>query len=249
MSGNSKSKSSWVSALSWPEIEQRIESGAGAVLPVGACAKEHGLHLPMNTDYLQAKWLADKLALKSNLLIWPVVSYGYYPAFTDFPGSVTLRETTFSSMIKDIVTSIFSTGVARLALLNTGISTIKPLDQIGTQYGGELKLINVYAGRLFRKVSSEIIDQSAGGHADETETSIMLAIDKKLVNMGQASGSLQACLQPGVLSRNNKQSSNYTPTGACGAPHLATLEKGSALLRAMLVDIDNQLNEFGFQAY
>ena len=249
MSNISKVNSSWVSELSWPEIEQRIKVGACALLPVGASAKEHGLHLPMNTDYLQAKWLSDKLALQSNLLIWPVVNYGYYPAFVNFPGSVTLSETTFSSMIKDILTSIFNTGILRLALLNTGISTIKPLDEIVTGYDGDLRLINVYSGKLFKKTSSQIIDQTAGGHAGETETSIMLAINKSLVNMRKASGSLQACSQPGVLSRNDRQSLNYTPTGACGAPHLATLEKGSALLKAMLGDINNQLNEFGVPAY
>ena len=244
MSKLSKGKSSWVSALSWPDIEQRINTGACALLPVGASAKEHGLHLPMNTDYLQATWLSNQLALQRNLLIWPVVNYGFYPAFVDFPGSVTISESTFSSMIKEIMTSIFNTGVNRLALLNTGISTIKPLEKTITQFSGDVCLINVYSGDLFKQVYSQVIEQTDGGHADESETSIMLVINKTLVDIDNAKGSMRACSQPGVLSRHDTKSLNYTPSGACGAPHLASVNKGSLLVSAMLEDINNQLSEY-----
>ena len=248
MSQLSKAKSSWVSDLGWPDVEKKIRLGACALLPIGASAKEHGLHLPMNTDYLQAHWLANQLAMQNNLLVWPVVSYGYYPAFVEFPGSVTLSKATFSLLINEIITSIFNAGITRLALLNTGISTIKPLDEIVRECTGDVSLINVYSGNQFKKASSEIIEQCMGGHADETETSIMLAINKSLVSMDKACGSMQACLNPGVLRRNNTQSLNYTPTGACGAPELASIEKGSTLLRAMLTDINDQLARLCFTA-
>ena len=244
MTVSENSASSWVSELSWPDIEQRIEHGAIALLPIGASAKEHGRHLPMNTDYIQAKWLADRLALQKDLLIWPVVNYGYYPAFVEFPGSVSLSETTFSSMVLDIIDSILSAGVDRIALLNTGISTIKPLDNVLKQVYGEVCLINVYSGHLFRQTVAQVIEQTHGGHADEIETSVMLAINESLVNMDQASGSLKACAQPGTLSRNDPGSLNYTPSGACGAPQLGNLEKGLELLKAMFEDADHRLSEF-----
>ena len=241
-------ESSWVSELSWSDVENKIESGAGAVLPIGAAAKEHGLHLPMNTDYLQAKWLADQLVLKRNLLVWPIVSYGFYPAFVNYPGSVTLSQTTFEIMIKEVISSIFNSGVGRLVLLNTGVSTIKPLENICHEFPGEVSLINVYSGKRYKQIHTQIIQQSDGGHADESETSIMLAINKLLVDMNLASGSMQACSQPGALNRNDPESVNYSPTGACGAPQLASSEKGARLLQAMLEDINQHLSDFGLSA-
>lgn len=241
-------KSSWVAQLSWSDVEKRIVSGGCGLLPIGAGSKEHGLHLPMNTDYLQAKWLADQLALQYNVLIWPTLSYGYYPAFVNYPGSISLSETTFELMTKEIITAILNSGVPRLALLNTGISTILPLDRVVNNFDGQVYLINVYSGTQFKQTYAQVIEQSAGGHADETESSIMLAINQSLVNMELASGSLQACSQPGVLSRNDSNSVNYTPTGACGAPHLACPEKGAALLQAILIDINAQLSDVGFPA-
>ena len=241
-------KSSWIAELSWPDVEKRILSGDCGLLPVGAGAKEHGLHLPMNTDYLQAKYLADQLALQWSLLIWPTLSYGYYPAFVDYPGSISLSQNTYELMVKEIITAIFNSGVPKLALLNTGISTILPLARIVNDFDGNVCLINVYSGMQFKQTYAQVIEQTGGGHADESETSIMLAINQSLVDMNLASGSMQACSQPGVLSRNDPESLNYTPTGACGAPQLARSDKGAQLLQSMLTDINKQLSNFGIPA-
>ena len=34
------------------------------ILPIGAAAKQHGFHLPLNTDRVQAEWLAGRMAEK-----------------------------------------------------------------------------------------------------------------------------------------------------------------------------------------
>ncbi|NIO42324.1 MAG: creatininase family protein, partial [Burkholderiales bacterium] len=80
---NEKTKGVWVARISWPEVQTRIDAGAAALLPIGAGSKEHGPHLPLQSDQLQAEWLADQLLQRFPLLAWPVVTYGYYPAFVD----------------------------------------------------------------------------------------------------------------------------------------------------------------------
>ncbi len=67
----------FIERLTWDEIAQRVGAGAVAILPIGAAAKEHGFHLPMNTDRIQAEWLAAKMADRFDALIWPTVSYGH----------------------------------------------------------------------------------------------------------------------------------------------------------------------------
>ena len=44
--------------MTWDEVARRIDDGAAAILPIGAAAKQHGFHLPLNTDRIQAEWLA-----------------------------------------------------------------------------------------------------------------------------------------------------------------------------------------------
>jgi hypothetical protein len=75
----------FVGRLTWDEVARRLESGAAAILPIGAGAKKHGFHLPMNTDQLQAEWLASRIADRTGALIWPTLAYGYYPAWSLCP--------------------------------------------------------------------------------------------------------------------------------------------------------------------
>ena len=51
----------WLEDLTWPEAKARFETGAIVVIPVGAAAKAHGPHLPLKTDALTARALAQKL--------------------------------------------------------------------------------------------------------------------------------------------------------------------------------------------
>ncbi len=96
-------------------------------MPVGAGAKEHGLHLPMNTDQIQAEWLADRLAAAIDGLIWPTLIYGFYPAFVRFSGSNTLPYRLFRTMVAELVDGLIGHGARAVFVIDTGISTIEPI--------------------------------------------------------------------------------------------------------------------------
>ncbi len=227
--------------LSWSEVERRIHSAAIAVLPIGAACKEHGHHLPMQTDLLQAEWLAGKLAQRANVLVWPSVSYGYYPAFTDYPGSISLSRETFQHMVHEILSDICRAGERTVLILNTGISTIEPLQAVADAMPKEMriKLANVYHGPCYRSEAEAIEEQLYGGHADELETSIMLAIDQQYVRRDKAvawTPTGMAASGPFSRDQNNPR---YSPTGVWGDPTLASEEKGRRLLAAIVDDLVN----------
>ena len=192
----------------------------------------------MNTDWLQAQWLAEMLIARANVLVWPTLGYGYYPAFTDYPGSTCLGQATFTDMVAEILAGIGSTGIARCLILNTGISTIPPLRSAMEQVSGfrRLTLLNVYQGRRFRAVQQGLEEQPFGGHADEIETSLMLAIAPQKVAMRFAEPAV-ACRLSGRFDRTDPSSANYSPSGSYGDPTLASSEKGRRLLAAMLADV------------
>jgi creatinine amidohydrolase len=227
----------WVEELAWPQVQTRLESGAIAVLPVGASAKEHGLHLPMNTDAVQAKWLAQHLSERANILVWPLVGYGYYPAFLDFPGSCSIARGCFEHLVADILGGIFASGAESALILNTGISTIAPLENVIKSTHKPIKLANVYCGPRYLEAERRLREQPRGGHADELETSIMLAIAPDTVAMTSAKRWTPASMGPGKFVRGDPNHPNYCPDGAFGDPTLATREKGERLLEAMLEDL------------
>ena len=228
---------SWIENLTWPQIENRIADGAIGLLPIGAACKEHGRHLPLNTDYRQACWLADELATRVDSLIWPVMSFGYYPSFIDYPGSVSIPAEVFSTAVEAILQGMLFAGVDQIVILNTGISTIAPLKSAigGLSQGSGVHLHNVYAGARFSRAEADLSEQAFGGHADEIETSIMLALDASVVDMSLARA--QAVhIRRGLFNRTAPEQANYSPDGVNGDPSLATKEKGESLLAALLAD-------------
>ena len=122
-----QSLSSNVAELTWDQVQARLDDGAAALLPIGAGAKTHGFHLPMNTDQIQAEWLASRIAADLDCLIWPTLTYGHYPVFVQYAGSCSLEPDTFRSVVAEIVAGILRFGPAAVLVLDTGISTLPPV--------------------------------------------------------------------------------------------------------------------------
>jgi creatinine amidohydrolase len=97
----------------------------------------------------------------------------------------------------------------------------------------------VFAGPRFRAVARALRQQPYGSHADEIETSLMLAIAPELVDMTRARPSpVSPCGPvPGPLSPYDPRAPNYSPSGSLGDPTLASIDKGSRLLAAILEDL------------
>ena len=235
----------FIEHLSWDEVDRRI-GGAAAILPIGAGAKEHGFHLPMNTDRIQAEWLAARIAERIDALIWPTVSYGYYPAFVEYAGSASLSAPVFEGVIHDIATGIVGFGCRTLFVLNTGISTLTPVDRALARIGKPNTLhLRVHEGPRYVSAAARLAEQGHGSHADELETSLMLVLAPHLVNMARAEASPALKHQsPGRLTPSDAASPNYSRSGSYGDPTLATRAKGEILLAAMVDDLVEQTTDF-----
>jgi creatinine amidohydrolase/Fe(II)-dependent formamide hydrolase-like protein len=65
--------------LTWDQVARRLAAGAPAILPIGAGAKQHGLHMTMATDQVFAEYFAGVLAEKIDALIWPTLTMAPIP--------------------------------------------------------------------------------------------------------------------------------------------------------------------------
>ena len=235
-----------VERLRWDEVASRIESGAAAVLPIGAAAKQHGLHLPMNTDRIQAEFLAAAIADRIDALVWPTVCYGYYPAFAEYAGSCSLSAAVFEATVHEIASGIVGFGARALLVLDTGISTIDPVDRALERLdAGNALHLRIHGGPRYRRTALRLAEQGHGSHADEMETSLMLALAPDLVEMSRAEASPVLKYEtPGCLTPFDVASPNYSRSGSYGDPTLATPDKGKVLLAAMLDDLIELVTNF-----
>jgi len=193
--------------------------------------------MPMNADYIQAQWFSGRLTQLAPVVVWPTVTYGHYPAFVDYPGSCSLAADTFEAMVAQISADILRAGAQRLVILNTGLSTIEPLQRVRDRQPERVVLANIYQGAHYRKAASALQQEERGGHAGELETSILLAIAPDRVDMSKAVTWAPPSTGPGPLNRTDPARPNYSPSGIYGDPTLATTEKGQILIEAILEDL------------
>jgi creatinine amidohydrolase len=242
VAGERAVRGAFLEELTWPEAGARLRAGVPVVIPIGAAAKEHGPHLPLNTDYLVARELGRRVALALPVLVAPVVAFGYYPAFAGYPGSQHLRAETFVAVLTDLFEGLVRQGAARLAVVNTGVSTEAPL---------RVAVRDFYAARGVRVATADIrglgratrplLGQRLGGHADEEETSLLLAIRPGAVRLERARPDYGHALdqpdtvfyRPTVFSGDPGAGPDWSETGARGDPTLATAAKGEAILAEM----------------
>lgn len=238
-----------VADMSWYQLQQCMTDDSLAVLPIGAASKEHGYHLPLNNDYLIAEWWAERIMEEtSKALVWPTVNYGYYPAFIDFPGSCTLSEATFQQLIQEIAGSILHSGIRQLLVINTGVSTIKPLENAIEQADlrDRVWLWHSVRGEHYQAAAKRLSEQKFGSHADELETSKMLIIAPQAVDMSKTQAIPEKAFDfqyELLISRTDPEHPNYSPSGVYGDPTLASVEKGRKLLEAQQKDLTMLLSD------
>jgi len=233
-----------VAGLSWDQVKDRLAAGAAAILPIGAGSKQHGMHMPMATDQIFAEYFSRALADRIDALIWPTLTYGAYPAFIAYAGSVSLSNRTFATAVKEIANALLGFGATRVVILDTGLSTIAPIAAAvaAARDPSLIRHVTLFAGPRFEKTSAEIQQQPYGTHADEIETSLMLTIAPELVDMARAEKMPFSATGPGrgPLSPDDPAAPNYAPSGSFGDPTLASKGKGSRVLAAIIEDMIEQ---------
>lgn len=209
-------KGVWLEDLTWPEARAQFATNPVVMIPIGAAAKAHGPHLPLKTDALTARAIAQALMERLPVIAAPVLGLGFYPAFTSFAGSQHLGIDTFKAVVRELIGNFTAHGVRRIALLNTGVSTEKLLDEIAAEHPEAL----VLHMRLMGQAAEALIENREGGHADERETSVVLALEPRSVRLDK-------------LALDGP----FEATGATGDPRRATAFKGERLLAARVDDL------------
>ena len=229
--------------LSWTDAERVLDAERVVVLPLGAGAKEHGPHLLLRNDAILADDFARRVVAARPVALLPTLTYGFYPAFLDYPGSTSVSFDTQRDAVVQIVRSVARHGPRRFYVLNTGVSTLRPLAAAAQALAAEGVLLR-YTDILNvgKEAEDGVRQQKFGTHADEIETSMVLFMEPGAVRMDRAvldgggggSGPLRrrAGGEAGVLS----------PSGVFGDPTLASWQKGERVVEAMAAGMVREID-------
>lgn len=232
----------------WVDAQALLRPDTVVVIPLGAALMEHGPHLKLRNDLSLANYFTDRVVETSNVVVTPPLTYHFFPAFLEYPGSTSLTMDTARDMTAQVARTIARHGPRRFYVLNTGISTTRALQaaaQVLEKEGILLRYTDF--GAAAAQGSARIREQEAGSHADEIETSLMLFVDPSAVDMKRAVRDISPVSTPFRLTRERGAAGIYSPTGTWGDPTLATPSKGKiiaeAIVNAMLRDIESLRGE------
>lgn len=103
--------------ISRTELEEYLTNDDRIILPVGS-TEQHGPFGLLGTDHLLSEAIAEVVAEKSGTIAGPTLPYGMSIHHTEFPGVITLKPTTLTTIFRDVFWSLENQGFRRILILN-----------------------------------------------------------------------------------------------------------------------------------
>ncbi len=217
--------------LNMEEVEKAAKDGKVVIFPCGS-VEEHGTHLPLCTDSIQAEYIALGVAKKTDSLVAPSLRYGLCNSTRNFPGTITITFDSLRGIITDILDDFVRNGFKKLFVIT------------GHAGGSHMTAIKLAAKEVVNKHINEekkprimvcsdydfafdIKDKNLDdrdSHAGTIETSRVMAIRSELVT-GKAEKSFPNIPQFEIITNPEK----YFPSGIMGDPTIASKELGQKI--------------------
>lgn len=231
--------------LASPKIKELIDGGMKtAIVPAGAI-EQHGAHLPLLVDAAHATWQGAEVAKRmGNALVAPTIRVGSSEHHTKFPGTVSLRKSTFESICEDYCISLKQHGFDTICFFSCHGGNFRILGDMETRLNSlvdqgtkvitfsDLNLL-IQTWRETAEIWSGFGDR-AGGHAGIAETSFTLSLHPELVHQDE--------IEPGysgdILHHETQKTlfdggiHNLAYNGIIGDPTGANEELGELCLKA-----------------
>jgi len=237
--------------MSWKEVEEAIRKGKNTVIvPVGSI-EQHGPHLPEGTDTFIGEVLGERIArILGNALVAPAIRPGCSQHHMDFPGTITIKPETLMKIVKEICICLAKHGFKTIVLLPTHGGNFAPITAVLPEISSELKDVRIVAltdlKEFIDKMNEVMVKygasiKEAGSHAGASETSIMLALNEKLVRMDLAEkGFMGKYTRTKLYSLGLKA---ISPNGIIGDPGKASKKAGKAIIESLAQHFASKIKE------
>lgn len=232
----------------WNEIETKRPTIA--VVTIGS-TEQHGTHLPLCTDTVLAERFARLVAEELGAYLTPTIPVGQSDMWLEFPGSLSVSGETMKSIITDLVDSLVRTGFTRILFVSVHGANVVVYqgfpESLQAKYSG-VRILTVGWPFWVRENWAAVWKQALAEagikeihHADEAETSMMLAWRPDLVGSHPTD-----CPVPANPYPPGKTMRQMYPSGSMGYGSKASKAKGEilwrALLRGAMADLKTQLS-------
>ena len=229
------------------EVQEALEQTDILLLPIGSL-EQHGPHLPLGSDTMQAVEIAQRAQLRLaeegiSVVVGPPLLFGLCSYHMDFPGTVTLQPDTMLAVIEEVCLSLYQHGFRKFAFI-LGHGGNWPIMQVAAQSvvskTKDAKVVSLnWLKPMFEKYPEILTSKRPEKHSGEGETSRMLATHSELVELDRAqtyyfegAADMESADHPllgGGIYEATRSMKASPPVGSIGDPKLATVETGEKL--------------------
>jgi mycofactocin precursor peptide peptidase len=199
------------------ELTTLDATGDLLVVPLGA-TEQHGPHLPLGTDTI----IATALAASLDAVVAPALPYGSSGEHAGFAGTLSIGR---EALVTVLVELVRSSSFARTLFVNGHGGNVEPLADAVRRLRDEGHDVWAWAPAW-----------GGDAHAGRIETSLLLALEPRLVGAARESGNTEPlrALMPRLRAEGVR---GVAPNGVLGDPAGASEEEGRALLAAAIADL------------
>jgi creatinine amidohydrolase len=221
--------------MSWEEVKEYLARDDRVILALGS-TEEHGRHLGLGTDSIEAEAIARGAGQATGVIVAPTLNYGMALMQMAFPGTISLRPTTLIAVLEDVFGSLYRHGFRRVLVVNGhggNAAALSSAVQMVTQEspGLRVKTFEWWTDAESYRVVIEILGEQVGSHASPGETALMLAVCPRAVKLERLTGR-DAPVKPSREMTTVQNFAQKYPDGIMGRdPRGATREAGEALLK------------------
>ena len=208
------------------------------IIPLGS-TEQHGPHLPVSTDTIIAEYFANQLTKKipsySLSGIPSGVSFEHRPFF-----NISISNDLLSELLSQIFISLGENGFNQIIIINGhrgNMGVVQYIPQKVERINSKVKVFGINYWHLIEREFD---------HGGFVETSLMLAIAPKLVQMHKAkSGYLNKKMLHSTYTTflSNTSSFKITRNGVLGDPRKATKEEGKKIISITIKNLVRTLKE------
>jgi len=176
--------------LTAPDFVKAVEKSNGVcIIPAGILEK-HGPHLPLATDLIAAREIAARAAETEYAMVFPEYYFGQIYEAKHQPGTVAYSPELVWNILEETCEELSRNGFRKIIIVNghggnTHFFSYFCQSQLAEKKGYEVVLFSPDDSEVNREVNP-MRTTDYGGHADEVETSMIMAIRPDLVHAGRA---------------------------------------------------------------
>ena len=222
----------------WREIEAFLTRSRTIVVPIGS-NEQHGPTGLLGTDWMCPQIIAEEAQKNADILIAPTFNIGMAQHHLGFPGTISLRPSTFIAAIGDWVRSLAGHGFEKILFLNGHGGNVASIEAAfselyaeasfaGRPAGFALKLCNWWDLEGVGQLAHEQFPVGHGSHATPSE----IAVTQWAYPDAIKSAAYSPRIAPTGPIREARDFRARFPDGRMGSdPDLATPEKGGELVK------------------